>query len=68
MNQKLESGALDKKFIEAGVLHERIALRAYQLYEARGSIDGFDLEDWLEAEQEVLSQLEQPKKLKETQK
>ena len=65
MNQKRESGALDKKFIEAGVLHERIALRAYQLYEARGSIDGFDLEDWLEAEQEVLSQ---PKKLKETKK
>jgi hypothetical protein len=47
------------KNYEAGVLHERIALRAYQLYKARGRADGLDLQDWLEAEQEIISQLQQ---------
>jgi hypothetical protein len=32
---------------------DRIAQRAYQLYEARGRSDGFDVDDWLAAEQEV---------------
>jgi Protein of unknown function (DUF2934) len=43
-------------------LRDRIALRAYQLYEARGCLDGFDLQDWFEAEREILSQVEQPQK------
>ena len=34
--------------------------RAYQLYEARGCLDGFDLQDWLQAEREVLEQLTEP--------
>jgi hypothetical protein len=34
-------------------LTERIAARAYQLYEARGRQDGFDLQDWLQAEKEI---------------
>ena len=38
---------------EGGTNHERIAARAYQRYLARGSESGHDLEDWLEAEQEV---------------
>jgi len=37
-------------------LQEQIALRAYQLYASRGYLDGFDLQDWLEAEQELVSQ------------
>jgi hypothetical protein len=37
-------------------LHQRVALRAYQLYETRGRGDGRDLEDWFQAEQEVLSE------------
>jgi hypothetical protein len=32
---------------------EQIRLRAYQLYESRGRVDGHDLEDWLAAEDEV---------------
>lgn len=27
-----------------------IAMKAYELYERRGRIDGYDLEDWLKAE------------------
>ena len=29
--------------------------RAYQLYEERGRVDGYELEDWVQAEAEVLS-------------
>ena len=32
---------------------ERIASRAYELFVARGGIDGQDLEDWLTAEREL---------------
>jgi hypothetical protein len=45
---------------DTALLQRRIALRAYQLYEARGCLDGFDLQDWLQAEREVLGQLTEP--------
>ena len=32
---------------------ERIAMRAYELYLARGGTDGMDMEDWLVAEREL---------------
>jgi len=32
---------------------ERIARRAYDLYEARGGDGGRDLQDWLDAEREI---------------
>ena len=35
-------------------LQDEIARRAYELYEARGYVDGFDIEDWLQAEQDVV--------------
>lgn len=35
------------------VAHERIALRAYELFLARGGGEGRDLEDWLGAEAEL---------------
>jgi hypothetical protein len=35
-------------------LHERIAMRAYQIYEDNGYAKGRDLDNWLQAEQEVL--------------
>ena len=34
-------------------LFERIAQRAYELYEQRGGQAGYELEDWLQAEREV---------------
>jgi hypothetical protein len=33
---------------------ERIRERAYELYEARGREEGHDVEDWLEAESEIV--------------
>ena len=35
-------------------LREQIIQRAYELYEVRGREDGHDLEDWLQAEEEIL--------------
>lgn len=43
-------------------LSEQIARRAYELYEARGRLDGYDTQDWLQAEQEILGQPEQASK------
>ncbi len=36
-------------------LEDEIRRRAYELYEQRGRVDGYDLDDWLQAEAEVLS-------------
>jgi hypothetical protein len=33
--------------------HEEIAARAYELYLARGSLDGYSEEDWMLAEAEL---------------
>ena len=37
-------------------IHARISERAYALYEEHGREDGQALEDWLEAEQQMLNQ------------
>jgi len=37
-------------------IHERIAERAYELFQQRGQSHGSDLDDWLEAERIVLSE------------
>jgi hypothetical protein len=37
-------------------LNESIRMRAYELYEQRGRADGFEAQDWLEAEEEILEQ------------
>ena len=35
-------------------VHEEIAHRAYRRYLERGSTDGYDIDDWLAAEQELV--------------
>jgi hypothetical protein len=40
----------------ASEVQEQIRRRAYELYEERGTGDGRDLEDWLQAESEVTQQ------------
>jgi hypothetical protein len=42
-------------------LHEKIARRAFELYEARGRQGGRELQDWLQAEAEVLQEEILPK-------
>jgi hypothetical protein len=38
-------------------LNERIARKAYELYEQRGWQHGHDLDDWLEAERMILAEM-----------
>ena len=38
---------------ESQELENQIRQHAYELYEARGREDGYDLEDWLRAEEEI---------------
>ncbi len=50
------------------LMEEYIRLRAYQLFEERGCQHGHDVDDWLEAEAEILgkrssSNVEAPKRL-----
>jgi len=40
---------------------ERIRRRAYVLYEQRGRVDGLALDDWLQAESEILGAQKQRK-------
>ncbi len=50
-------GALNLDQVESAikmVLHSGIAKRAFELYEARGRMLGYPLEDWLEAERQIL--------------
>jgi hypothetical protein len=37
---------------------QKIRLRAYELYEKRGKLDGYDMEDWLQAEAEIVGRTE----------
>ncbi|MFY9270737.1 MAG: DUF2934 domain-containing protein [Candidatus Manganitrophaceae bacterium] len=42
--------------VDNQAIYEIIAKKAYELYEKRGGQPGHDLEDWLEAEQSILSE------------
>jgi hypothetical protein len=46
----------DTELSDTDLQYQRIALRAYELYEARGRVDGFDAQDWLQAEREILGE------------
>ena len=41
-------------------LEGRIRQRAYELYLARGRGDGHDIDDWLQAEEEIAAQESRP--------
>ncbi len=41
-------------------LQTRIRVRAYQLYETRGRVEGLDREDWFHAEREIFGDLNHP--------
>jgi hypothetical protein len=48
-----------KKFtVSDDLLRQRIAEKAYELYECGGCCHGHDVEDWLEAERSVLAEFE----------
>jgi hypothetical protein len=45
---------INKRKPQEPILEPEIRIRAYDLYEQRGKLDGHALEDWLQAESEVL--------------
>ena len=47
------------------VPHDEIALRAYQLYQSRGAQHGYDRDDWLEAETQLVRESEAVRKIDE---
>ena len=55
------SGPRPRKPDLPGDIEERIRERAYQLYEQRSRVDGFALDDWLQAEREILGAQKQRK-------
>jgi hypothetical protein len=40
--------------------HEHIAIRAYEIYISRGAEHGRDLDDWLQAERELVAKTNNP--------
>ena len=42
---------------------EKVALRAYEIYEDRGGQLGRDIDDWLQAETDVFSEITQQQKV-----
>lgn len=49
------SDGIDEAAVTSGLVSpHRIAERAYELYEQRGREDGHALDDWLQAERELL--------------
>ncbi len=43
--------------ISAPGLHRQIAEKAYELFQNRGRVHGHDLDDWVEAERQVMTTL-----------
>lgn len=46
----------------AAFTDEQIRLRAYDIYLARGATTGNELTDWLQAEKELLTEADHPRK------
>ena len=45
-------------------LHDQIAKKAYELFQARGGVDGYHIADWLQAEKEILAPVVKKKSAK----
>lgn len=52
-SQEAEQSGPPFQISKAGWDYERIARRAYELYEQRGRQEGRDVEDWVKAEQQL---------------
>ena len=48
--------------VKAGPMPDAIAIRAYYLFEARGFEHGHDLDDWLQAESELMAPVKAPRR------
>ena len=61
MQNKKNNGSVQPSAIEADQdLQDRVARKAYELFEDRGRTPGDDVEDWLAAERLIKSQTNSP--------
>ena len=61
-SRKSPPSAASSATVKELALYERIAQRAYELYEQRGRQGGSALEDWIQAEREIRSAAGMPKR------
>ena len=61
----MDSPAPISKFDDEGAKHRMIAEAAYFVAETRGFAPGYELEDWLQAEQEIEASLEPTQTIRE---
>jgi HSP20 family molecular chaperone IbpA len=54
---KINTVDVESLFDRAKEIYEAITRRAYEIFNGRGRRDGYDLQDWLSAEQELLHPL-----------
>ncbi len=54
---RIRANTISESTMGDEVLRGRIAEKAYGLYEKRGCCHGYDMDDWLEAERLVLSEI-----------
>jgi len=62
MNNPTEKSALESRTqtVPGAPAREEIELRAYQIYVERGGTHGQDVDDWLQAERELVEKSSQP--------
>jgi Protein of unknown function (DUF2934) len=53
-NAKKSRSQTVENILDALSLHEKIEARAHEIYLARGSEPGHELDDWLQAEREIM--------------
>ena len=60
MNQQQQQGDSSSEQGYGNGTQQRIQARAYELYSGRGQEQGHELDDWLQAEREVLELARRP--------
>ena len=62
MNNPTEKSSLESQAqtVPGAPTREEIELRAYQIYVERGGTHGQDVDDWLQAERELVEKYSQP--------
>jgi hypothetical protein len=56
---EVEDGSFSEDAASEGVRIEEILHRTHQIHRARGGLIGYDLEDWLQAERELIREISQ---------
>jgi len=62
MNKPTEKSSLESQpqAVPSAPTHEAIEVRAYQIFIERGGAHGQDVEDWLQAERELVEKYSKP--------